>query len=925
MIDLRANVRPEERRLVYGATVTLFGVLAGHALLETARDALFLGQLSASLLPWVYMLIALTSIGLTQLQSRLHLGESNRLVLGSMILGSAAVTAGLWVLVGHETATWVLFALYVWAGVFATMVVTRFWMVVQDVFTVTQAKRVFAVIGAGSVAGAIVGSALARALSDFVDPRHFLLIAAGILGLTALLPIVQLGKGEESRGREAEGRGRATGLTWNAAIRTVARRPYVRRLMSLVLVSTVTLTLVDYLFKSIVDARMDNADLAGFFATTYLVLNLLSLLLQLTVVSTMLRSFGLHRVLGVTPVLLTLGAALLMIVYTVSPLLLLIPALALKGVDGSLRHSLHRTSLETLFVPLSRGIREQVKTFIDVIGQRGGQAIASVLILSAVMLPGDEMILAAATIALSVSWIRLAQDMRRHYLDLFRTTLSEREVIAEAEFPELDLASLEKVMERLNSVNDTEVVAALDVLFEQGRARLVPPLILYHPSTRVVLRALQLFTDERREETLPILERIASHEDSRVRAAVVRARALLAPDVNRELSVYLDDESPVVRATALVALVAAQWIQGDEAEQVLQKIGRSATTEEALALVRSIREQPDPIHDGLLILFAGHDDREVQRETAKAMRSVASEAFIEPLIAMLPVRDLRSEARAALVAIGPPALDALDRALGDATLAQNVRRHVPRTVSRFEPQMAAPILMKHVLSVDDGLVRFKVLRGLGSVRRRDRTIDLDGSTLRKGLELTLAGAYRILDWRAALERGAAEEPRRRTVVHELLLHTLEHKEAHARERLFRMLGLLFPEEDWARIYRGLLSDRAQDRASAQELISATLESPLREGLLGFVDDLPDASRLPLGAAFYTPRRWSYEETLRAFLEQGSLGLRCITIHHVGELGLTSFRDDLVARRDDPPLVQQQVVGRALQLLDQPETELMRHE
>jgi AAA family ATP:ADP antiporter len=925
MINLKATVRPEERRLVFGATITLFGILAGHALLETARDALFLGRLPASQLPWVYLLIAVTSVGLMQWQARYPIARSNRLVLAALVLGSGAVTAALWALLGAHSPPWVLYLLYVWAGVFATMVVTRFWLVVEDVFTVTQAKRVFAIIGAGSVLGAIVGSGLARGLSEVVDPRHFLLFAAGILGLTGLLPMALLHTAEETRGRDAEHRHPSHALHWKQALRTVLHRPYVKRLLGLVVVSTIALTFVDYLFKSIVARQLEGTDLASFFATTYLALNLLSLLFQLTLVSVLLRSFGLNRVLGLTPMLLALGAGLLMIVYTTSPLILLVPALALKAVDGSLRHSLHRTSIETLYVPLSRTVREQVKTFVDVLGQRGGQALASLVILVVVAFPGSEMVLAAGVIALSVSWIRLARDIRRHYLDLFRTTLSEREVLSEVEFPELDLASLEKLIERLNSVNDAEVVAAMDMLAEQDRVHLIPALILYHPSKTVVTRALHLFARTRREEALPILERIADHEDAVIRAGVLRARAILAPDVNRQLSVYLDDPSPVVRATALVTLVAEGWIEGDDAATVLRTIAKDADDEEALALVLSIQEQPHPIHTSLLIEFAQKDSREVRRETAIAMRAVGSEEFIDPLIGMLPVRDVRSEARSALVSIGEAALEALDRALGDEALAQNVRRHVPRTISRFEPELAAPILMRHLLTVRDGLVRFKILRGLGALRRRDRDLDLDGHTLRKALELTLAGAFRLLDWRGALREGARSDPRRATAVHELLLHTLEHKEAHARERMFRLLDLLFPEEDWQRIYNGLESDRAEDHASAHELIAATLEPPLRDGLLGFVDDLSDDERLRLGLAFYTPRPWTYEETLASFLEQGSLGMRCITIHHIGELGLTSFRDALLALRDEPPVVQQQVVARALVLLDQPETELLGHE
>ena len=40
-----ADVRPDERRIAWSAFLTLFGMLAGHTVLETARDALFLARL----------------------------------------------------------------------------------------------------------------------------------------------------------------------------------------------------------------------------------------------------------------------------------------------------------------------------------------------------------------------------------------------------------------------------------------------------------------------------------------------------------------------------------------------------------------------------------------------------------------------------------------------------------------------------------------------------------------------------------------------------------------------------------------------------------------------------------------------------------------------------------------------------------------
>ena len=45
MLAPLGDVRPAERRGATAAFLTIFGILAGHTLLETARDALFLARL----------------------------------------------------------------------------------------------------------------------------------------------------------------------------------------------------------------------------------------------------------------------------------------------------------------------------------------------------------------------------------------------------------------------------------------------------------------------------------------------------------------------------------------------------------------------------------------------------------------------------------------------------------------------------------------------------------------------------------------------------------------------------------------------------------------------------------------------------------------------------------------------------------------
>ena len=68
----------EEGRLKRAALVTLFCLLAGHALLETARDALFLTHVPAEQLPWMYLSIAAVVVLFALLRSHSFGGADHR-------------------------------------------------------------------------------------------------------------------------------------------------------------------------------------------------------------------------------------------------------------------------------------------------------------------------------------------------------------------------------------------------------------------------------------------------------------------------------------------------------------------------------------------------------------------------------------------------------------------------------------------------------------------------------------------------------------------------------------------------------------------------------------------------------------------------------------------------------------------------------
>src|SRR5262249_45429788 len=153
------------------------------------------------------------------------------------------------------------------------------------------------------------------------------------------------------------------------------------------------------------------------------------------------------------------------------------------------------------------------------------------------------------------------------------------------------------------------------------------------------------------------------------------------------------DPDPLVRATALVGLLADGQVSADE-QRTLDDLMQDPSPEGRRALAAAVRAQPVPAFEALLLRLAEDPDEEVQVAAATAMGALRLPSFVPALLPMLASTRLRPVARAALVAFGSDALAPLEDAMRDEQLPHEVRLHVPRTISRFAPREAAPLLLR---------------------------------------------------------------------------------------------------------------------------------------------------------------------------------------------------------------------------------------
>jgi ATP/ADP translocase/HEAT repeat protein len=922
------GIRPEDRRDTLVAFLTLLGIMTAHALLETARDSLFLSKLPARDLPWAYIAIAIISLGVAAVSRRLQGRIPRRTTLTVSLVVGGMVTASFNFMSAWRSPAKLL-ALYVWTGLLATVVVVELWLVVAEVLDFGQAKRVFSIVGAGGLAGAVLGATLAGALLLEMRPGALLLASGGIMATTGVLPFFF--SPSRPPGRTPRRR-KEPPSSWLSLMRG---EPYLRRLLWAALASSMLLTGVDFVFKAVASVDLAPDQLGPFFARFYAVIGTVALLVQLFVAPRLLRVLGVNGSLFLLPILLLFGSGGFVLTGGLGA------ALLMRGADGALRHSLHRTGTEILYVPLPPHVRERFKGFVEAAGQRGGQGLASIMILVAMNQGARPINIGTALIGLAVVWIVATSGIKPHYLELFRQNLREGVLETHVEVPDLDLHSLEALIAALSSHNDHEVMASLDLLSTYGKSNIVPALILYHPSTEVVLHAFALFSGTTRPDVDRLVDRLIAHDDERIRAAALRYSA--ARTDGRLLETAAKDPSPLVRTTAVVELIRRgaidEWRGGD----VLRDIIDNGSPELRRALAFAARDLPRGRYSWALVRLAFIGEQGLAVEVARSMAAAPDLEYVPTLVRFLATRDCREDARVAILALGEPALGTLESALLDPSLTRHVRRHLPRTIARFGGDAAVSILARRLAVETDEVVETKIVRALGRLRAGDPLLVIDRPVLLDQARRTLERAITLLHWRCTVTDVCNDQPHTKTAVAEMLLALLADKEDAAIDRVFRIFKVLDPSEEFEILFAGLRSADSGRRASGRELLSHVVPEPLRGGILAMLDDGSASTRLRLASRFYDPTgRTRGERTtrtsdsgigalrgertletdsqhvscLRDMLGDASEAIRGVASYRIAELGMGQLEPELrkLASASDGALAE--LTDRAMDLFEQ---------
>jgi len=246
-------------------------------------------------------------------------------------------------------------------------------------------------------------------------------------------------------------------------------------------------------------------------------------------------------------------------------------------------------------------------------------------------------------------------------------------------------------------------------LVEAGRPGLIPALILYHPDRAVVTAAMRHFAGAPRPDVDAMLPFLVRHADPEVRATAV-GRWLTAGRSVDEVRPFLEDPAPRVRASALIALAGAS--QGDPSfGPRMFSIVREGTDEDRRALAWAIATAPRPELLPVVMALFSTGDVETRRELLRAVRELPAPpaSLVSRIVEMLTNPSLRTGLQDALLAMGQPAREYLEKLLLSDTTSFVIARELPAALARFPPDEAAPVLLRRLAQPRGGLDRFRSL------------------------------------------------------------------------------------------------------------------------------------------------------------------------------------------------------------------------
>jgi len=425
-LGLFAEVQPGEGANVILMFANVFLILTAYYVLKVVREGLTIGGIQLfglggdEIKAYLPAVMTLLLLGVVPLYGSIASAVSRVRLLNMTTLFVMVTLVLFWMWgssVGVGTAIGLSF--YVYLGIVNVFLIAQFWSFANDIYTEDEGKRLFAIIAIGQSLGAVVGPKIAAYGSQHIFA--LLLVSAAIFGVCLVIyNVVNRRESRRHSDARAEGAGTEEPLREGGGFQLVFQTRYLLLIACMILVTNVVNTTGEYILanaakthseqevpglsdeaKAEVRARVEaeqkgSAELVlaeavavaedralrsarsevigAFYGTFFFWVNLVGVLVQMFVVSRVLKYLGVRAALFVLPVVAFGGYAAIGLIGGLAVLRIA------KTAENSIDYSLQNTIKQALFLPTSREAKYKAKAAIDTFFVRFGDTASAAIV-----------------------------------------------------------------------------------------------------------------------------------------------------------------------------------------------------------------------------------------------------------------------------------------------------------------------------------------------------------------------------------------------------------------------------------------------------------------------------------------------------------------------------------------------------------------
>lgn len=897
----------KELRRAFPIFAYLFLTMASSVASKAARDALFLDRYRAIDLPYVDIAIAV----LVGLAASFYIWVGHRTNLRNLLVGSLlffssnALFFWLWAAISSYESGALFIVIYVWVGVFSVLAPSQVWTLANYVLTTREAKRSFGFIGSGAILGWIVGGLATReAVSEFGTESMLGFVAVALFICSGI--VIKIWRDRPDYvGNDTPASGSVRDrFPLSSSVQLIRDSSYLKAIAALILISAMTTTIAGWQFKAIAKASVPGTDdLAMFFGTFNMVAGLMSLVLQLVLTGRVLRTVGVGPALFIVPTAMLMGSTGVLLLGT------LVAAAALKASDQVLRYSIDKATVELLYLPVPASHTFRVKSFIDTVVYRFGDAMGGLMVLLfAAVLGWSPVQMSVIAMAFVVVWMGVAFVARRQYVENLRESIHQHRVDSErAAMPVIDRDTTAHITSRLKG-SPKEIAYALS-LFELAHDRKIHPAVrglLRHEAPEIRQQAIRLLARAGDATVKKNVEQLVKDPNLAVRTeALLYLTEFDAGDPLQRIEALGDFEDFSIQA-ALVAFLARPGRSQnlDAARLLLSKMvevpgeeGRRGRLEAA----RLLSILPDAFDRELKTLL-DDEDVDVAQAAIAAVGAHKKRPLIGELIDRIDEPALNGHIVAALAAFGDRIVGTLRDYLTDSDLRAEIRREIPQVLEAIGSRAAQEVLTESVLD-RDVVLRYHTIAALNRLGQAHPARAVDRKLIESVLGAEIMGHYRSYQVLGTL--GSAIDLSRRSAggaeadPANPLEHGLRESMEKESERIFRLLKILYPQYDLHSAYVSMQSDDPIVHDNAVEFMDSVLPPEVRALIIPLFDrEVTVGERIDIANRMLGSSLTDREEAIEVMALSEDPWLRACAAYAMGEMRLTRFAATLDAWASD---------------------------